>query len=139
VWGPNLTQNLASKIERVEKKCLSIICRKRVDRFNYDETLIELKLEALAVRRDNALHRFGFKLFFSRYLYFLPPLINPDSSNRRKLRNRPQLLVEPSCKTDKYKNSTIPTLIRLVNNEYKDKETVFGFKIQTFMSMLETG
>src|SRR5665811_187632 len=93
---------IKKKLKRCQKRVLSIILRKRVDRFNYVEVLSKLELESLEVRRDNALKKFGRKLFLSnRFRYFLPSLIDIDST--RTLRNRSRIMTLPKFKHDRLK------------------------------------
>jgi hypothetical protein len=126
VWGPCLNSKLARRIERCQKRVLSAIMRLTVNRDNYTEVLSQLKLGSLENRRDKSLVKFGRGLFISqRFRVFLPPSISHDS--KRVLRNRKCIFVEPFIKHNRYKMSTIPKIINLVNLEYVENETVFGW------------
>ena len=129
VWGAGLNDKLSSKIERVQKRALSIILRKKVDRNNYDEIMEELKIASLSIRRELALSKFGRKLFMSkRFRNFLPQLV--DSSSQRKLRNRKEIMHQPCYKNERYRLSTLPAIINDINHEYIEKGTLFGWKVE---------
>ena len=126
VWGSCIPVKLVNKLERCQKRALSIILKKKIDRFNYNEVLDEVKLESLSVRIGKAQLKLGNKLFISkRFRNFLPKI--SDLDNRKVLRKRKGLFVENIYK-ERYSQSFIPKLIKLLNEEYIEKETIFGWK-----------
>ena len=54
IWGAGLNVKLKNKIVSCEKKCLSIICRKWVNRDNYVSVLEDCKLDGIEKRRESA-------------------------------------------------------------------------------------
>jgi hypothetical protein len=134
VWGPGLNNKLCNKMVRFEKRCLSIISRKWVDRNNYESVLKGLKLEGIVVRREGAFVKFGRKLLFSkRYRGFLPKL--EVGASARVLRSRKNILYQGIIKNNRYSLSTIPLLIRLVNDEYVESGKVLGVELQTVIDL----
>lgn len=133
VWGPGLSIKLINKLERVQKRALSIINRKRVDRFNYEEVLELHKIESLESRRNTALEKFGFKLLIGRYNYFLP--LFTDNQNLRSLRSQKDIIVQPYIKNSVYQNSTINAIINKINEEYKKSQTIYGYKLETIVNL----
>jgi len=128
VWGSSLSILLSDKLERCQRRALSIIERSRVDHNNYNEILIKLKLESLSVRRNSALKSFGRKLFFSsRYRNFLPPLT--DINNHRTLRSRCRIIISDVSKHNRYSASTIAKLIVMINDEYVVNGEIFGLTL----------
>ena len=124
-WGSNLSDKLKIKVEKCQKRALSMILKLKVDRKNYCQILDDLNLETLEKRREKSLMRFGRGMFISkRYRRMLPA---GASTHFRTLRRRQALLVEPVTKRDRYKFSTIPQITRAINTEYIEKGTIFGW------------
>ena len=125
VWGSGLNDKQIRKIERCEKIAFSVILRTKVDRFNYSEVLTKLGLESVTKRRELALVKFGRKLLLNkRFRYFLPQFNSSEKS--RCLRSK-SAFIEPLYKHDRYKKSTIPQLIKIVNEEFKNKGTIYSY------------
>lgn len=129
VWGPGLSLFQIGSLAGVEKKALSIICRKKVDRSNYEEALKECGLESLQERRTSALRRFGFNLIQGKFKHFLPS-IQVISSN---LRSRKGVLLAPATWTEISRKSTINQLVRDINNEYIKEGTIFSAPADQFL------
>jgi hypothetical protein len=132
VWGPNLSAKLVSKMERVQKRALSIILRKRVDHLNYDDVLNSVKIDTLLIRRNDALERFGYKLMIGRHSYFLPEMLVENSG--MKLRKK-KVFSQIFIKSDNYFKSSLPTIIRLVNDEFVEKNTIFGHNVDDIIKL----
>ena len=113
-------------LERCQKRVLSAILRKRVDRENYQQVLKDVGIPILEERRLKCLIKFGRGLFISRrFRQFLPSFITTES--HRVLRSRKGIFCMPTYKNNRYKLSTIPRIINLINTEYIEKETIFGW------------
>ena len=126
VWGSCLNSKLTNQLERCQKRVLSAILRKRVDRENYQQVLKDVGIPSLEERRSKCLIKFGRGLFISRrFRQFLPNFITTESD--RVLRSRKGILCMPTYKNNRYKLSTIPSIINLINTEYIEKETIFGW------------
>lgn len=132
IWGPGLPIKLIHKLEKVQKIALSIILRKRVDHTNYIDVLNSFKIESLEMRRDISLKKFGFKLIIGRYSVFLPEFGTGSSSMMLRKTN---IVHQTNIKNAKYYNSTLPTLIRLINSEYREKNTIFSCKYETILML----
>lgn len=136
VWGPGISDKLAQKLERVQKRALSIILRKKVDRENYEEVLNLYKIESLAVRRSTALQKFGFRLLIGRYRHFLPGFSNINTRSQ-SLRSAKDLFYQPCIKNTMYQNSTINVIISEVNKEFKESKTIYGFKLEEIQRLID--
>lgn len=136
VFGSGLNQKLVYKIESVQKKALSIIFRKRVDHLNYVECMQEAELITLNERRELALNKFAYKLFFGRYRHFLPQFQRASCSGV-SLRSNKDLLFQPVIKSSKFKNSPINMIISKINDEWKSKSTVFGLSFEALTNLID--
>ena len=108
VWHSALTQSQTNQIERVQKRSLRIILS--YNYLSYSQALEITGLQSLHERRQYLCLEFARKVFKSSTpnQWFLPA--NPT----RCLRNN-RLCLEPKSKTDRYRNSPIPYLTRLLN------------------------
>ena len=108
VWHSALTQYQRNQIERVQKRSLRIILSYQY--LSYSQALELTGLQSLEERRQYLCLEFARKVFKSSTpkQWFLPA--NPI----RSLRNNRSCL-EPKCKTERYRNSPIPYLSRLLN------------------------
>ena len=110
-----LTQEQIKLIEDCQRKAFSIILGSEFK--SYERALVTLEQERLSDRRLAAAIKFGEKC-----------LINPKHSDMcprnqpgRDLRNPRVPLKEYFCRTDRLYSSSIPTITRLLNAKYKDK------------------
>ena len=108
VWHCALTQSQQKRMERIQKRSLRIILSYQY--LSYDQALSLTGLETLHERRQFLCLTFARKVFKSNRTeqWFLP------SNSTRNLRNN-RICLEPKYKTDRYRNSTIPFLTRLLN------------------------
>ena len=113
LWSTSVTLLQRKSIISVEKRCLSIILGKFINRSNYEDTIKELTLTSINERMDKLFLEFGISVFKStKYNSWLTPhLINSTRSRRST-----DIFETISFKTDRYGNSTIPQLLRYLNN-----------------------
>ena len=72
-----------------------------------------LSLSKLSQQHQESLHKFGKKLINSRYRNFLPPYPPPPT---RATRHYNKLVPIRDPRTDRYKNSIIPTIVKMLNS-----------------------
>ena len=110
VWSSSITNRQSNDIERVQKR----ICRIILGGYDsYTRALDYLHLIPLSSRREGLLLTFSSDLLLSaRHRDFLPECLQAMSG--RQLRNS-HLLHEPKCRTTRYYQSSIPSIVRLIN------------------------
>jgi len=133
VWCPGLNVLQAKRLVRVEKKALSIICRRKVDRQNYEEALNECGIQSLQDRMKMATNKFGLQLIQGKYKHFLPSIEVVETS----LRSRKGILKAPLARTEFARDSTINHIISLVNSEYVKDGTIFGAAVEQVLDMIK--
>ena len=99
VWHSSLTLTERQDLERIQKATVKVILGKDYD--NYKQALSDLKMESLNKRRENMALKFAKK-------------------SGRSIRNSEKYQVNIS-KTNRYKNSAVPYLQRLLNKENLEK------------------
>lgn len=112
VWQPALTNYDRTQIERVQKTAFSIILGKRYE--SYKSALGVLEMDTLEDRRKTLCLKFAqkasvhpsFKSWFQE---------SNQQSRPRRLNDIPDKYVEPYARTDRFKDSAIPYLTRLLN------------------------
>lgn len=111
-WSSSLNLTQKQQLERVQKRACKIILGP--DYNGYDNALSTLSLSKLSQQHQEALHKFGKKLLtHSRYRNFLPPYAPPPT---RATRHYNKLVPIRAPRTDRYKNSTIPTIVKMLNS-----------------------
>ena len=110
VWHSRLTLCQSDQIERVQNVSMMIILGEKYKTSNNARE--KLKIETLQKRRNDICLKFGQKaLKHPNHSNWFQP--NPNHNKKRRLpTNR---LKETFCRTDRYKNSTIPFLTRILN------------------------
>ena len=108
VWHCAITKTQQSRIERIQKRSLRMILSYQYH--TYAQALALTGLQSLHDRREHLCLMFDRKVFQSPSSgkWFLPA--NPS----RLLRNN-RLCLEPRYRTERYRNSSIPFLTRLLN------------------------
>ena len=110
-WTPNLTITQNRKIEKVQKRACKIILGPSY--VNYEDALSTLGLTTMAHTFEQNIQQFGRKLLDNpRHRHMLPPAA-PRPQRATRTHNT---LVPIRARTDRYKNSPIPTIVRLINN-----------------------
>lgn len=109
-WSPCLTATQLGRLERVQKRAIKIILGTSYT--TYNDALATLRLTTLAAHYTTRLEQFGLQLLVNpRHRDLLPPDAPPP---RRALR-RYNRLVPIKARTERYNHSTVPTLVRLIN------------------------
>ena len=111
VWHPGLTNAQTSKLEGIQKRALKLILTHRYQ--SYSNALTLTSLESLQARRVNICFKFGKSLLTSEDFQHWLPHRKPEQS--RQLRNQTNLY-PLRCKTERYRNSPIPFIVRTLNN-----------------------
>ncbi|XP_078682182.1 uncharacterized protein LOC144916733 [Branchiostoma floridae x Branchiostoma belcheri] len=106
VWHPGLTSSQSARLERIQKRALRTILRGQY--VDYNSALHTTGLQSLSSRRTDLCRKFASKIN--------PDLLPPRGSEEhgRNTRNANKLRTV-KCRTNRYQNSTIPYLIRLLN------------------------
>ena len=112
VWSSSLTLTQKQRLERIQKRACRIILGPAYD--GYDRALSTLSLPRLSERHREALGKFGENLLgHPRHRHFLPPDAPPP---RRTTRHINKLVPISAPRTDRYKNSAIPTIVNMINS-----------------------
>lgn len=111
-WSSALNNTQQCKLERVQKRVCKIILGPEYT--TYQQALISLNLSSLKERYRHDLTVFGERLLSQpRHRLLLPPALPPPT---RPTRHHNQL--KPiRTRTDRYKNSSIPTIVNILNNK----------------------
>ena len=110
-WHPGLNETDHQRIERIQRRCYRIILGREY--ISYDDAIQSLRSCTLRERRESLTLRFGRSLLRSpQHREPLPPTL--AQVHGRNTRNRNNLALVP-CATERYRNSTIPYVVRLLN------------------------
>ena len=110
-WSSSLSQTQHRRLERVQKRAAKIILGPSYH--TYEDALHTLDLPTLTDYYRQALTQFGHKLLQNpRQRHLLPPQA-PRPLRATRARNK---LVPLRARTDRYKNSPIPTLVKILNS-----------------------
>lgn len=123
VWSPGLTTSQSESIERIQWRAVQIIYCKRIKMMSieYEQALADLNLSKLCKRREELAFTFGMSLLSNPiFCSWLPP-ITTGKSRLRKF----NLLTPVKTRTARYKNSTIPYLVDLINEKFKSTPDLF--------------
>ena len=122
LWHSGLTVSDTSKLERLQKSALGIILgvtyidfikhyRVKDKVVPYDEALALLKLPTLSTQREALTRKFAEDTFNNeRHKSFFEESNDTGHDTRIK-----HTIKVPFCKTDRYRNSAIPYMSRLLN------------------------
>eukprot|EP00057_Strongylocentrotus_purpuratus_P023620 XP_011678094.1 PREDICTED: RNA-directed DNA polymerase from mobile element jockey-like [Strongylocentrotus purpuratus] len=109
VWHFSLTLHQENQLERVQKRALRTILAGGYE--SYQRALSACDLLSLKERREDLCRVFANKLF-KNFRHWLPE----SQSSNRQLRHSNRLR-ELKCRTQRYKNSAIPQIIKLLNSK----------------------
>ena len=110
-WSSSLGTTQLHRLEKTQKRAFKIILGPSYN--TYDEALNILDLTTLANNYQNTLVKFSNKLLNNpRHRHLLPPSAPPP---RHATRSH-NLLVPIRARTNRYKNSPIPTIVNLINS-----------------------
>ena len=107
VWHGSLTKQQSSDIERVQKLAFRIILGHTY--FTYTSACEFFSTHTLSVRREKLCLKFARKNFQSENCLFSK--IQTEVKTRTKLK----LVQEYNCRTERFRNSSLPYLARLLN------------------------
>ena len=114
VWSSSLTVSQINDIERVQKRVIRCITYPNI--ISYGRELNNLGLPTLHDRREELLMKFGENLLkSSRHRDILPQTRQNVTHSERYLRNSDKLDI-PRCRTQRYKNSTVPCVVSMLNS-----------------------
>ncbi|XP_041467756.1 uncharacterized protein LOC121418118 [Lytechinus variegatus] len=111
VWSSSLTTQQSDSIERVQRRALRMISYP--DQHHYDELLSRFNIPSLAERRKDLLTNFAKSILVSsRHRHLLPA--ERQHVSRGRLRNSHHLDL-PYTRTERYRKSSVPSLVKLIN------------------------
>ena len=112
VWHPGLTEHQRAQIERIQRRACRLMLGPQY--CNYSHALEALHLSTLDSRREKLALKLGRGLTKpqSPFNHWLPP--TRSDLHCRSLRNG-HAYSEVFCRTERYRNSALPYLIRLLN------------------------
>ena len=117
VWHPGLTQQQHDALERIQRRACRIIMG--CNYISYQDALLMCNISDLGQRRYKICLDFANSLLSSNdFRNWLPNSRSVDTNNYMSLRNSDQLTV-PKSRTQRYRNSAIPYLIRIFNQSKK--------------------
>ena len=111
VWHSGLTMEQSENLERVQKQAMRVIFKKQYS--NYQNSLKTLKLDTLEIRRQKLNLKFAKGCLKIDKLRPMFPM--NDIQHNMEKRNNEKFKVN-HARTERYKNSTIPYLQRLLNS-----------------------
>ena len=109
VWHSSITQNEVIELERIQKVALRIILKH--DYVDYDYALKTTGLETLSTRRQKLCISFAKKCVKNEQTKKMFPVKIHQRQTRRQ-----EKYVVPFAKTERFKNSAIPYMARLLNS-----------------------
>ena len=112
VWHSGLTDKQNDQIERIQRRACRLMLGPQY--CNYSQALESLSLPSLNCRREKLTLKLGRDLTKpqSPFNHWLPP--TRSNANSRVLRNG-SMYSETLCRTERYKRSALPYIIRLLN------------------------
>ncbi|XP_063860409.1 carnitine O-palmitoyltransferase 2, mitochondrial-like isoform X2 [Scylla paramamosain] len=110
-WSSSLTQTQQLQLESVQKRACRVILGPAYT--TYEEALNTLKLSRLSTRYSEALEKFGRGLLNHPRLRSLLPPDAPRPTRATRHHNKITPLKAP--RTDRYRLSAIPTMVRAIN------------------------
>ena len=123
VWHSSLTQENKDDIERVQKNSMRVILRQSYT--TYKNALNILDLETLEERREKFSLKFALKCLKCSHTENL--FEHKEKHHEMKLRHSEQFEVT-HVKTQRYKNSAVPYMQKLLNKHYQQKEELESSK-----------
>ena len=116
VWHSSLPQEDSNNLERVQKSAIKIIQNNGFE--EYEQCLKNLNLQTLHERRITLCENFALQTTKHERLYTMFP--KNEKEYNTILRN-PEYFKLNMVLTERYKNSSIPYMQRLLNNIHKEK------------------
>lgn len=116
VWHSSLSIENREDIERVQKNALRIILRNKYT--HYEEALDHLNLESLEERRKHLSLKFALK---STKNPIISNLFQKKEKVHEMILRKPEIFHVNIANTERYKNSAIPFMQRLLNEHEQEK------------------
>ena len=116
VWHSGLTQKNILALERVQKSAVRLIMGAKYK--DYNDDLKRLNLENLEKRRDNLCLKFAKNCLKTEKV---KGIFKKHESNHKMKKRKTKLFQEKMIKTKRYKNSSIPYMVKLLNKEAHEK------------------
>ncbi|XP_076037769.1 uncharacterized protein LOC143023141 [Oratosquilla oratoria] len=111
-WSSSLNITQRSKLEKVQRRACRIILGSQYE--GYENALTTLSLPRLSDKHSEALNKFGQDLILHpRHCHFLPP---NTTTPRHATRHSNKIKPIRAPRTDRYKNSAIPSIVRTINS-----------------------
>ena len=114
VWHSGLTRRQSANIERVQKVAFRVILGE--DYRNYNQACEMLSAETLEHRREKLCLKFARKNLCSQNSFFTKVQYKINTRSRAKL------VRTYKCRTNRFQNSSLPYLTRLLNEDFKTKK-----------------
>ena len=89
---------------------------------DYEQALLYLELEKLSSRRTELCLNFALKCLYSKKYKHLFEFVPVDDHNIRQRRK----LLEPQCHKDRYRNSPLVYLTRLLNQHFESNAEIIN-------------
>ena len=113
VWHSGISSHLSHTIECVQKRACRIILGYQHYE-NYAKALELLGISSLESRRNQLFLKFGIKLLNSPKFRNMLPAQKAMCASRKLRDSTSSGLIIPRCRTERYKQSTIPALSRIL-------------------------
>ncbi|KAK3855453.1 hypothetical protein Pcinc_038150 [Petrolisthes cinctipes] len=111
VWSSSLNKSQQQQLEKVQKRAYRVILGPAYT--SYNNALTTLSLPRLTAMYEQALSKFGEGLLRNpRHRHLLPPDVPPPA---RATRHQNKLVPLRAPRTDRYRQSAVPTLVRKIN------------------------
>jgi len=120
LWAFNITKEDMEKLNSIERRVLSIITGNYISKNRHKNVCVKLKLTSLTSRHTILLDKFSKKLIKSdRFKHWLAPykIVRKTSYSSRYNRNKFNFRLV-SCKYERYRRSTIPTLVKHLHDNH---------------------
>ena len=112
VWHSNLTNEDKNNLERVQKSAVRLIMGH--DYKDYETSLDKLKLPTLSLRRNELCRTFAKRTLLNTKMRHMFPLRNETRELKRRKTEKYKV---NRANTERYKNSSIPFMQHLLNQE----------------------
>ena len=113
VWHPGITAQQNTRLERIQKRCLRIILGDAYD--TYAHAMSVFGCTTLEARRELLTLRFGRSLLRStQHRHMRPPTLRNVHQRNTRFGHRLRNIL---CVHQRYQNSTIPYVVRMLNQE----------------------
>ena len=111
LWNGAITQQHDQRLERIQKRVIKLILGGGYN--DYLSALESFNLQTLNNRRSSLCLKFASELTTKQNMSHLIP---PPKLNQRVLR-KTNLIPQPKCKTNRFRDSAVPYMISLLNSQ----------------------